>query len=60
MLGIDRDTSEREGSGVFIEELKKLMKKEGIDNVPIFGVRRNLPGEVEIEERLEQIKNRLI
>jgi predicted secreted protein len=60
MLGIDRDTSEKEDSGVFIEELKKLMKKEKIENVPVFGVRRILPGERGIEERLEQIKNRLI
>lgn len=59
MLGIDRDTSEKEDPGVFIEELIKLLKEERIENIPIFGIRRILPGEEGIEERLEQIKIRL-
>lgn len=59
MLGIDRDTSEKEGPGIFIEELIKLLKEERIENIPIFGIRRILPGEEGIEERLEQIKTRL-
>lgn len=59
MLGIDCDTSEKEGPGLFIEILQKLMIEENIKNIPIFGFRRILPGEADIEERLEQIKNRL-
>ena len=59
MLGIDRDTSEKEAPGVFIEELMKLLKEERIENIPIFGIRRILPGEEGIKERLEQIKTRL-
>ncbi len=34
-------------------------KEERIENIPIFGIRRILPGEEGIEERLEQIKTRL-
>ncbi len=59
ILGIDRDTSEKEGPGVFIEELMKLIKEEAIENVPIFGVRRILPEEEGVEKQLEQIKTHL-
>jgi predicted secreted protein len=59
MLGSDRDTSEKTGSGVFIEELMALTEKEGIENVPFFGVRRILPGETGLEKRLELIRIRL-
>lgn len=59
MLGTDRDTSEKEGSGLFIEEIKKLLQEKDIKNVPIFGLRRILPGEEGIEKRLDLIKNKL-
>ena len=45
MLGLDRDTSEKEESGVFIEELMALATQRGIVNLPFFGIRRVLPGE---------------
>ena len=59
MLGIDRDTSEKEGSGVFIEELRKLAHERRMNDLPFFGVRRMLPGEGGLEERLEDVKRRL-
>ncbi len=59
MLGIDRDTSEKEGSGVFIEELQKLAGERRMNDLPFFGVRRMLPGEGGLEERLEDVKRRL-
>jgi predicted secreted protein len=45
MLGQDRDTSEKEAPGVFIEELIKLAAERGLDNLPLYGIRRVLPGE---------------
>ena len=45
MLGLDRDTSEKEESGVFIEELMTLAEQRGIVGLPFWGVRRVLPGE---------------
>jgi predicted secreted protein len=59
MLGIDRDTSEKESSGVFIEELQKLARERRMNRLPFFGVRRMLPGEGGLEERLEDVKRRL-
>jgi predicted secreted protein/putative sterol carrier protein len=57
MLGTNRDTSEQKGSGIFIEELKKLLKENGLDDINIFGVRRFLPGEKDVEKRVEELKN---
>ena len=45
MLGHDRDTSEKEAPGVFMEELMKLAAERGLDNLPLYGIRRVLPGE---------------
>lgn len=59
MLGLNRDTSEVEGSGVFIEELRQLADERGLDPLPLFGVRRTLPGEGGLEEKLETLRQRL-
>lgn len=59
MLGLDRDTSEKAGPGVFIEELQGLARDRGLENLPFFGVRRMLPGEGGLEERLEEVTRRL-
>lgn len=56
MLGLDRDTSEKPGPGVFIEEMLDLLKERGIDNLPFFGIRRILPGESDIHERIEYLE----
>ena len=61
MLGINRDTSEVPGPGVFIEEIKRLFQERGLATLPIFAVRRTLPGETgagvlrEYEALLEQL-----
>jgi predicted secreted protein len=60
MLGIDAGTSEREGPGVFMEEMQKIAKARGLDTLPYFGVRRVLPGESGMESRLEEVRQRLI
>jgi predicted secreted protein len=59
MLGVDRDTSEKEGPGVFIEELQLLAQQRGLWDLPIFGVRRILPGEGGIETRLQEVRTRI-
>jgi predicted secreted protein len=59
MLGVNRDTSETEGSGVFIEELRNLAEERGLGPLPLFGVRRTLPGEGGLDEKLEELKKRL-
>jgi len=56
MLGTSRDTAEKEESGIFMDELKKLLKENGLDHINIFGVRRIMPGESGIEDRVEQLK----
>ena len=56
MLGTDRDTSEKVESGIFIDELKKLLKENELDDIRIFAVRRIMPGESGIEQRLEQLQ----
>ena len=60
MLGIDRDTSEKKDSGVFIDELKKLARERHLNDLPFFGVRRMLPGEGGLEARLEDVRQRLV
>jgi len=57
MLGTDRDTSEKADSGIFIDELKKLLAENGLSDISIFGVRRIMPGEKGIEQRLAQLKS---
>jgi predicted secreted protein len=59
MLGVNRDTSEVEGSGVFIEELRQLAMQRNLGHIPIFGVRRTLPGEGDLEAKLDQLRKRL-
>jgi hypothetical protein len=59
MLGLDRDTSEHEEPGVFIEELTRLIRKRGLPLPPVFGVRRTLPGEGGLEKQLQQVRERL-
>jgi len=59
MLGTDRDTSEKQDSGLFIEELTKLLAERNIEKVKVFGVRRILPGEDGIEKRLNLINEKL-
>ena len=59
MLGLDNDTSEKEESGVFIEELMKLTTQRGIADLPFFGIRRVLPGEDGIEGQIQHLESRL-
>ena len=59
MLGLNRDTSEQEGSGVFIEELRDLIMEKELGRLPVFGVRRTLPGEGGLEKKLEDLSKRL-
>lgn len=56
MLGHDRDVSEKEGSGVFIEELRQCLKERNLTQIPLFGFRRLLPGESGVDERLAGLK----
>jgi predicted secreted protein len=58
-LGRDEDISEKEGPGLFIEELLSVMKKRRIRSLPLFGVRRILTGESDAEERLRILQEKL-
>ena len=60
MLGLDTDTSEKEESGVFIEELRILATHQGIGDLPIFGIRRVLPGENGTADQLRCLESHLI
>jgi len=57
MLGTDKDTSEKQDSGIFIDELKKLLKENNLESIRIFGVRRIMPNEPGIEGRVEELKS---
>lgn len=59
MLGINRDTTEATGPGVFIEEIKKLIQEKGIKAPPIFAMRRTLPGEAGLDEKIDELKKKL-
>jgi predicted secreted protein len=59
MLGLDRDTSEVEESGVFIEELMALAKQRGFDDLHFFGIRRILPGEDGIDEQIKTLESHM-
>lgn len=59
MLGLDRDTAEKSESGVFIEEMVTLAAQRGIEGLPIFGIRRILPGEEGIEDRIQLMEEKL-
>ena len=59
MLGLDRDTSEKEESGVFIEELMTLASQRGIVNLSFFGIRRVLPGEDGIDNQIRTLESHL-
>ena len=56
MLGTNRDTSEEDDSGIFIDELKKLLAENGLSDIRIFAVRRLLIGEPGLEERMAQLR----
>ena len=56
MLGVNRDTSEKEEPGVFMEAIIDLLKENNIKPPAFFGVRRTLPGESGQEKRLEELK----
>lgn len=58
-LGLDEDTSEKEGPGVFIEELQNAAQQRGLGQLPIFGIRRILTGESGMEERLRILNEKL-
>jgi predicted secreted protein len=58
-LGLDEDTSEKEGPGVFIEELQNAVRQRGLQQLPVFGIRRVLTGESGIEERLRILDEKL-
>ena len=59
MLGLDRDTSEKQGPGLFIQELTGLIRARGLPLPPVFGVRRTLPGEGGLDEQLRRVRERL-
>jgi predicted secreted protein len=59
MLGLDRDTSEVEEPGVFIEEMMKLAEQRGFQDLPFFGIRRILPGESGIQDRIHLLETYL-
>ena len=59
MLGLDRDTSEKEESGVFIEELVTLAEQRGIVDLPFFGIRRVLPGEDGVDDQVRLLDSYL-
>ena len=59
MLGLDRDASEKEGSGVFIEELQNALEVRGLERIPFFGIRRMLPGESGLDKRLSVLQEKL-
>lgn len=58
-IGLDQDISEKEGPGIFIEELLTVMKAREVQSPPLFGVRRILTGETGGEERLKILKEKL-
>lgn len=58
-LGLNEDTSEKEESGVFIEELHNVAQQRGLGQLPIFGIRRILTGESGMEERLGILNEKL-
>ena len=59
MLGLDRDTSEIEEPGVFIEEVMRLAEQRGLQDLPYFGIRRILPGEEGIGSRIQFLESNL-
>lgn len=59
MLGRDKDSSEKKGSGVFVEELRDVARVRGLEMPSIFGVRRILTGEGGMEERLNKLRERI-
>lgn len=58
-MGLNKDISEREEPGLFIEELLAVMKARGVKPPLLFGVRRILTGETGGEERLKILKEKL-
>jgi predicted secreted protein len=59
MLGLDRDTSEVEEPGVFIEEMMWLAEQRGLQDLPFFGIRRILPGKSGIQDRIQELDAKL-
>ena len=60
MMGLDRDTSEKNESGVFIEELMMLAEQRGLEDLPFFGIRRVLPGEDGIDAQIISLNSILL
>ena len=58
MLGLDKDQSEKKGSGVFVEELKNSMVQRGISNIPVVGIRRTIPGETDALEKIKAFEDK--
>lgn len=56
MLGTNRDTGEENDSGIFMDELKKLLAENDLSDIRIFAVRRLLIGEPGLEERMAQLR----
>ena len=56
MLGTNRDTSEENDSGIFMDELKKLLAENDLSDIRIFAIRRMMIGESGLEERMEQLR----
>jgi len=59
MLGTSRDISEHNESGIFIEELEGLLKENGISGIHIFGIRRQLVGDADIDSRIAYLKTQI-
>lgn len=59
MLGTSRDTSEVNDSGIFMDELKKLLAENDLSDIPIFAIRRLLIGEPGLEERMAELRGYL-
>lgn len=57
MLGRGGDLCERNESGAFIEELRKILTERGLNTIPVYGFRRLLPGEAGATERLAKLRN---
>lgn len=59
MLGTSRDISEQKESGIFIDELRALLKQEGLEEIKIFGVRRQGAGDMDPTERIALIQSQI-
>ena len=60
ILGTNQDTAEIKEPGVFIEELVAFLNAYGLAEIPLFGIRRLLPGEGGIDDRLKLLEEKLV